>query len=599
MNREPLDTSTKLIAVYARVSTARQEEDGTIETQLGALREFAQQNNCTVVQEYIDDGWSGDILARPSLDQLRADVTKKIWQAVLIYDPDRLARRYSYQELVMDELRERHIEVLFVTVSAPKNSEEKILHGVRGLFAEYERAKIAERFRLGKVRKVKDGHILLSEAPYGYIYIPNQGDRHGYLEPLDAEVRTVKMIFEWVANDRHTLRQIVRRLLDLKIRPRKSARGVWNTSTLSTLLRNEAYIGKAHWGSSYAIAPEHPLKKDIYRKIKKTSRRAKPREEWIIINVPPIIDRDLFERARAQLDVNYALSKRNKKNEYLLAGKIRCICGRSRSGEGVLHGKHLYYRCTDRVLSFPLPAACRERGINARIADELVWHKIVDLMSSPELMLLQAERWLVSKQLKKSDSTSDVKVLENELASLREQLGRYNMAYGAGLFTMEQLREYTQPVKARIATAELQISSSKPTTSMQEGPVLPQKGELESFADEARKTLHNLSFTRKRGILLSAVENIIGTPTELQIYGSLPIGTHVELQTNHRHGQDINQHHHVDFKTSNRHGLNAAQRPHIPQIPFEFAISLPPPRYARKIVSRDQLGRIVRSEPRV
>ena len=74
------------------------------------------------------------------------------------------------------------LEVLFVTVSAPKNSEEKILHGVRGLFAEYERAKIAERFRLGKLRKVKDGHILLSEAPYGYIYIPNQGDRHGYLE---------------------------------------------------------------------------------------------------------------------------------------------------------------------------------------------------------------------------------------------------------------------------------------------------------------------------------------------------------------------------------------------------------------------------------
>jgi site-specific DNA recombinase len=125
--------STKLIAIYARVSTARQEEDDTIETQLVVLREFAQQNNCIVVREYIDDGWSGDILARPSLDQLRADVTKKVWQAVLIYDPDRFARRYSYQELVMDELRERHIEVLFITVSAPKNSEEKILHGVRGL----------------------------------------------------------------------------------------------------------------------------------------------------------------------------------------------------------------------------------------------------------------------------------------------------------------------------------------------------------------------------------------------------------------------------------------------------------------------------------
>jgi site-specific DNA recombinase len=406
MNREAVVTSKKLIAIYARVSTARQEEDGTIETQLRVLREFAQQNNCIIVREYIDDGWSGDILARPSLDQLRADVTKKLWQAVLIYDPDRLARRYSYQELVMDELRERHIEVLFITVSAPKNSEEKILHGVRGLFAEYERAKIAERFRLGKLRKVKDGHVLLSEAPYGYIYIPNQGDQHGYLETRDEEARIVRMIFEWVANELLTLRQVVRRLQEMKIRPRKSARGVWNMSTLSTLLRNGAYIGEAHWGSSYAVTPECPLKKDTYRKIKKRSRRMKPKAEWVIIAVPAIIDRDLFERARAQLGANYALSRRNKKNEYLLAGKIRCVCGRTRAGEGPQRGKHLYYRCSDRVLSFPLPAVCKERGINARIGDQLVWKKIVDLMSSPELMLSHAERWINSKQDKTACSAT-------------------------------------------------------------------------------------------------------------------------------------------------------------------------------------------------
>jgi site-specific DNA recombinase len=145
-----------LIAIYARVSTARQEEEGTIEVQLGTLRDFARQHGYKVVKEYIDDGWSGDVLVRPSLDELRADAPKKAWQAVLIYDPDRLARRYSYQELVMDELRDRGIEVIFVTVPAPKNSEEKILYGVRGLFAEYERAKIAERFRLGKLRKVRE-----------------------------------------------------------------------------------------------------------------------------------------------------------------------------------------------------------------------------------------------------------------------------------------------------------------------------------------------------------------------------------------------------------------------------------------------------------
>lgn len=579
MNREVVVTSTKLIAIYARVSTARQEEDGTIETQLGVLREFAQQNNYVVVREYIDDGWSGDILARPSLDQLRADVTKKIWQAVLIYDPDRLARRYSYQELVMDELRERNIEVLFVTVSAPKNSEEKILHGVRGLFAEYERAKIAERFRLGKLRKVKDGHVLLSEAPYGYTYIPNQGDQHGYLEVLDEETRIVKMIFEWVANEFMTLRQVVRRLQEMKIQPRKSARGVWNTSTLSTLLRNAAYIGEAHWGSSYAVVPERPLKKDTYRKIKKTSRKMRPKEEWIIITVPAIIDKNLFERARAQLAANHALSKRNKKNEYLLAGKIRCVCGRTRSGEGPQQGKHLYYRCSDRNLRFPLPAVCKERGINARISDQLVWDKIFDLMSSPQLMLSQAERWLLSKQFKTDNSIGDVRLMENELASLEEQLGRHNKAYGAGLFTIEQLREYTQPIKDRIAAVKLQVSNSKGDTSAGTTPALPLKEELEIYAEEARNTLCNLSFSQKRVILMKTVDRIVGTQSELQVYGSIPIKNHVE------------------FKTEYRHGVSATRHPKTCHIPFEVCIALPAPRYERNIVNRDQKGRILRSAP--
>ena len=105
------EQSTKLIALYARVSTARQEEEQTIQNQLLTLREFALKHNYRIVREYVDDGWSGDILARPALDGLRQDLKEKLWDGVLIYDPDRLARRYSYQELVSDELREEAQEL--------------------------------------------------------------------------------------------------------------------------------------------------------------------------------------------------------------------------------------------------------------------------------------------------------------------------------------------------------------------------------------------------------------------------------------------------------------------------------------------------------
>ena len=194
----------KLIAVYGRVSSTNQENEGTIETQLCAVRDYALQQGLIIVKEYTDEGWSGDSLERPSLDQLRMDAKKKIWQAVLIYDPDRLARRYSYQELVTDELREKGIDVLYVTTPAPRSGVEKILFGVQGLFAEYERAKIAERFRLGKVRKAKEGNIITSEAPFGYTYILKKGKKgdpdfqDGYYEINEREAQIVKQIFNLV-----------------------------------------------------------------------------------------------------------------------------------------------------------------------------------------------------------------------------------------------------------------------------------------------------------------------------------------------------------------------------------------------------------------
>ncbi|MCW3127834.1 MAG: putative site-specific recombinase, resolvase family [Bacteroidetes bacterium] len=109
------------------------------------------------------------------MNQLRVDAKKRNWQAVLIYDPDRLARRGAWQEVVMEELKELEIDVLFVTIPQAKTDEDIIMYKMRGVFTEYERMKIKERFRLGKVRKAKEGHIITTEAPYGYTFIPKKG----------------------------------------------------------------------------------------------------------------------------------------------------------------------------------------------------------------------------------------------------------------------------------------------------------------------------------------------------------------------------------------------------------------------------------------
>jgi len=536
---EELQKINKLVAIYGRVSTSNQENEGTIESQLLAVREFAKRNGYVVVREYLDEGWSGDTLIRPALDQLRMEAKQKIWEGVLIYDPDRLARRYSYQELVMDELREARIEVIFVTTPAPKNPEEKVMYGMRGIFSEWERMKITERFRLGKVRKVKEGHILVSEPLYGYKYIPKNGEKQGYYEINSEEAKIVKMMFDWVGNEGLTLRAVVRRLQELGIKPRKSKRGVWNTSTLTTLFRNRAYIGEARWGSSYAVVPENPINKEKYRKMKKSSRRNKPEEEWIAskIPVPVIINRELFYKARKRLETNFELSRRNTKNEYLLGGKIYCICGQRRTGEGALHGKHLYYRCIDRTLRHPLPKVCNEHGVNAKLADKLVWNEIAKLITSKKRLKVQAIRWLRKRQNKAKLNQGDLGAMLKEIGKLKEQDDRYNRAYGAGVFTMEKLKEYTVPIAEKINSLQLQVAKYKQEQD-KVVTMLPDDSEIESFAEEARKDIKTYDFAKKRELIMKSINKIIGVKTELKVAGCIPIyAQNVAFNSIHRHSR--------------------------------------------------------------
>jgi len=553
----------KLIAVYARVSTSLQEEKGTIDNQLYALREYAKENNYTIVKEYVDEGWSGDILERPQLDELRQDAQDKIWEAVLIYDPDRLARRYSYQELVCDELRNRDVEVMFITIPAPKNPEDRMLHGMKGLFAEYERVKIAERFRLGKIRKIRQGHIIVSEPLYGYYYIPKKENVHGYYKINPEEAEVVRMMFSWVADEGLSIRGVVRKLQEMDIKPRKSKRGVWNTSTLNTLLHHKAYIGEAHWGSSYAVEPKKPQKDEKYRKVKKTSRKIRPKEDWYIIPVPSIIEKEVFEKAQKQFRKNSVYSNRNKKREYLLAGKIKCKCGRGRLGEGPRGGKYLYYRCSDRIYSFPLPTKCEEGGINARIADQLVWDKISELMSSPELLNKQAIRWLKSQQTKTKAASTDIDLLKTKIEKFKKQEDRYNKAYGAEALTLGQLKEYTAPVRERIVKLETQIADVMHERNRKDTNKIPDKNEIEVFTKKVVKALQNLNYSTKREIVLNTVEKIIGTQQSLQVFGYIPVNNHVSFKTNHRYGLNAMRYGRAED------GSNF--------IPFTLTIKLPPP----------------------
>jgi site-specific DNA recombinase len=152
-------------ALYARVSTARQEQEQTVASQVEALLKVATAMGLTVppALRYIDEGISGARLDRPGLDALRDAAADGLVDIVFIYCPDRLARNYVHQHVLIEELTRRGVHVHFVEHPVSEHAEDRLLVQMQGVIAEYERAKIVERTRRGRLHKLRAGQML----PYG------------------------------------------------------------------------------------------------------------------------------------------------------------------------------------------------------------------------------------------------------------------------------------------------------------------------------------------------------------------------------------------------------------------------------------------------
>lgn len=164
----------KCAALYARVSTAQQEEQGTIASQVAALRERIAQDGCHLdpAHEFIDENVSGTYLARPGLDRLKDLASERAFDILYVLSPDRLARRYAHQCVVPEELTRWQIEVVFLNHPVGDRPEDRMLVQILGVLAEYEREVIRDRLRRGKLYRARQGQVFAVTPAYGYRYIP-------------------------------------------------------------------------------------------------------------------------------------------------------------------------------------------------------------------------------------------------------------------------------------------------------------------------------------------------------------------------------------------------------------------------------------------
>lgn len=512
----------KRIAAYCRVSTDRQKDEGTIEEQYPPIEEWASKNNYTIVSWYKDDGWSGELLARPDLDRLRDDANKKLWEAVVFIDRDRLARKLSLQELIIDELRDKNIEIFFLNEPLADNPEGRIMQQIKGVFAEYERAKITERMRRGKIHKAKSGKIVGNVAPYGYTYIKKTGDKEdGYYVVNEPEAEIVKMIFHWVADEGYSMYRVIQELYSRKIPPPKNKTDHWRKSAIERLIHRQDYIGTSFYNKGGSVIPKHPQTVNGYKKIKKSSRKLKPRDEWIAIPAPAIIDFELYERAQNRLKENQLYNKRNKTYNYFLSGKVWCGCGSKRVGDGV-NGHH-YYRCAQRIYKFPLPDKCTYEGVNAQILDEMVWNNMLKLFTNPDLIKDQFIKWQKKQDKFKVASRHELSQAKHALEVLDEEEDRYIQAFGSKLISFEKYKERIEAVKAKKAAIEEQTKEAVIT----EDPM--NIDDIELVCKEVMDDLSTITAEKKQKYMRSMIKSIyVKERSEALVNGYLPLYTQAQ-----------------------------------------------------------------------
>ena len=295
------------VAIYARVSSDQQAERHTIDSQIAELNARALQDGYQVREDmlFIDNGHSGASLIRPALERLRDLIAFSAVDVVYVHAPDRLARSYAHQVLLLEEFSRAGAQVVFLNRPIGDTPEDSLLLQLQGMFAEYERAKVLERSRRGKRHRAQMGAVsVLARAPFGYRYITREAGGGAARYEIDEDAaRIVRQIFTWVGHERLTLAAVCRRLLNQGV-PSPAGQRHWSRATIHTMLLNPAYAGQAIYGRRQCLPwqpPLHPprghagVPKRPYRQVRA------PAERHISVAVPAIVDEELFTSAAERL----------------------------------------------------------------------------------------------------------------------------------------------------------------------------------------------------------------------------------------------------------------------------------------------------------
>ncbi len=511
-------------AIYARVSSEQPTDGGGggIASQTAALEARVATDGLVLpaTQRFVDDGYSGATLARPALERLRDLAAAGGLDRVYVHSPDRLARRYAYQVLLVDELQRAGVEIVFLNRPIGISAEDDLLLQVQGMVAEYERAKILERSRRGKRHAALAGSVnVFSTAPYGYRYVGKRdGGGVARFEIVEEQAQVVRQIFDWVGRDRLSIGEVCRRLYRRKC-PTCHGKPAWERATVWHLLRNPAYRGEAAFGKTHPEArlPRLRPMRGRGEQPKQDRRRTDtPVSDWIRVPVPPIVDPAVFDAAQEQLRENGRRSRERAHGaRYLLQGLLVChscgysfcgICGKARSSGG-RRRTYTYYRCCSvNVRQSEGRRVCANTTLRTYLLDAVVWQEDEKVLRDPARIAAEYERRLEVARRGDTDGL-DLAAAEMQLSKLRRGMGRLIDGYAEGLIERAEFEPRIAGFRQRIQAWEAQAKALRDEAAQRHTLSLI-LGRLEEFARRVHDRLPDLDWHKRRELVRLLVKRV-------------------------------------------------------------------------------------------
>jgi site-specific DNA recombinase len=517
------------VAVYVRVSTSRQVKLQTIEQQLERVRKHVRQKGWELPDENVfrDDGYSGTTLKRPALDALRDKARLRELEVVVVLSPDRLARNYVHQMVLIEEFEKNGCKVEFVERPMSSEPNDQLLLQIRGAVAEYERTLLAERMRRGRLAKYKAGLLLpWTHTPYGYRVDPDRPRDPAGVRPDEAKAAVVAEIFATYLEEGGSLFGVSRQLESQGILAPRGGK-VWSVATLRGILTNPVYAGRIYAGRVRYRPPK--IRRSATHPIGHPHDSAVPLapEEWIpVASVPAVVSQEQFDLVREKLSKNKSFARRNNKvHHYLLRALVSCgrckLCCIART-QSTKKKKLRYYVCSgkQKQAQSGLEEKCPSRHAPADQLDELVWKDLCEVMTHPKSITDALERahgghWLPQELQARQHN------LREGRAALNRQLDRLTDAYLGEVIPLAEYERRRRDLEQRdgaLAGQERQLEAQADQRMGLAGVA----GSVEEFCERVRSGLADATFEQRRKLVELLIDRVIVTGEQVEIRYVIP-----------------------------------------------------------------------------